>query len=169
MPLDPRAPETDKYLGSDAGATEFAFYAAMGFDGYALALATPRAIDTEKFTVRLEEYTLQGIDDVGLRALSKKRLSPEDYYCAYGRALNALFAACQLITERQAANEEMIEATCAACLIFMCGGHQGCSAHVDDEEAQNVRLKTIILCRYVEALCSDEISLTQQVPVYRAA
>ncbi|MHB0865554.1 MAG: hypothetical protein ACYC1Y_01460 [Minisyncoccota bacterium] len=44
-PLDPGAPETEAYLGRKYSDMDMAFYAGMGFDGYRLALQTPRQVD----------------------------------------------------------------------------------------------------------------------------
>jgi hypothetical protein len=163
LPLDPRAPETDKYLGEQTGAMEFAFYAGMGFEGYMLALNTPRVIDTRSASVVLDGVRLGGLDEAELRSLSTRTLEAPDYYEAYGRALRALFAGyASVASSRQAATDDTLECLAAASLLFLCGGHQGCSGHVDHEEGQEVRRQVIILCRYVEALASGRIFLTPE-------
>lgn len=162
LPLDPRAPETDKYLGQDVGAKEFAFYAAMGFDGYEAALRTPRIICSKTLSVTLDDYHLEGVDLEYLTDMRDSRLGPEQYYHAYGDAIGAILDAGSLLhkTEGPYLSDERLESMAAACVLFLCGGHQGCSAHVDEEEAQRTRIETIILSRYAAALARGEITMT---------
>ncbi|MGN6147001.1 MAG: hypothetical protein ACTHPD_00525 [Rhizomicrobium sp.] len=160
LPLDPRAPETDKYLGADMGGIEFAFYTGMGFEGYALALQTPRYVDVQTGLVRLGGYTL----DLNLREqvsqLSGQTLGPEAYYAAYGQALSSLMTAIDHICRKEGdVSDDRLEEVAAASLLFLCGGHQGCSAHIDEAEAQDTRLKVIILCKYVIALAEGSLKL----------
>lgn len=170
LPLDPRAPETDKYLGEEIGAMEFAFYAGMGFEGYMLALNTPRAIDTHNACVTLGDLRFSGLDDNQLKSLSRRKLEASDYYAAYGRALQALFSAyAPVVFSDQPANEDALEGIAAASLLFLCGGHQGCSGHVDQDEGQEVRRQVIILCSFVEALATGEISVGTRQSLPQAA
>jgi hypothetical protein len=170
LPLDPRAPETDEYLGSEMGAMEFAFYAGMGFEGYMLALNTIRQIDTENATVTLGGYRLSGVDTTKLMALKDQDLKASDYYAAYGRALTALFKLYETTESNvQLTDEGQLESAAAASLLFLCGGHQGCGSHKDRSEGQSVRQQVIILCRYVEALSKGEITLQSELSLVRAA
>lgn len=171
MPLDPRAPETDKYLGSDMGAKEYAFYCGMGFDGYLLALNTPRIVDEVDLSVSLAGQRFHGLDVSTLRQMAAKKLAASDYYSFYGDALNALFNSYNAIVSgsRNDMSEKQIEDTAAASLVFLCGGHQGCGQHVDEAEGQSTRLSTIILCRYAKALASGEISFSAVQALERAA
>lgn len=162
LPLDPRAPETDKYLGSDSGAKEFAFYAAMGFDGYEAALRIPRKIFTETLSVTLGNYHLEGVAGEYLQKMRSISLGPSEYYQAYGRALDAIVEAANTLgtADSDYVSEELIEGAAAASMLFLCGGHQGCSEHIDEEEAQQTRLQTIILCTYAEALARGTVLLS---------
>lgn len=172
MPLDPRAPETDEYLGNDFGAMEFAFYAAMGFDGYALALRTFRSVNEADCSVTLGVRRVEAGQSQELRALLSRELGARDYYDAYGKALAALFDAFRgLITLPGTADvaDERLETLAAASLMFLCGGHTGCRKHKDAEEAQLVRRQIIILCHCVERLAKDERSLVPPATVKRVA
>ena len=134
-PLDPGAPETEAFLGVKYSAMDMAFYAGMGFDGYALALQTPRLFDQRTKRIAFDrrysfdppaalKATLDNYDRLG-------HIPKEAYYSAYGTTLSALFERLEhnLAGGEGVPGEELLERLAAGCLIFMCGGHKGCNKH----------------------------------------
>lgn len=170
LPLDARAPETDRYLGTDMGAMEFAFYAGMGFEGYALALRTQRKVDVRDGCVHFDRFLLSGTDRELLLELERMPLTAEHYYTHYAVALKSLFAAYEQIAKSpEEASADQVDGVAAASLLFLCGGHNGCTQHVDPEEGQAVRLETITICRYIAALASGKLKLRTAQTMRRAA
>ena len=105
-----------------------------------------------------------------MTALAGSQLGPKEYYSAYGKALKSLFDAILTIKFDAGGevSDEFLENIAAASLLFLCGGHRGCSQHLDEEEAQSVRLETILICRHVDALASGMLQL-RGAPLNRAA
>jgi len=127
IPLDPRAPETDDYLGEQTGAMEFAFYAALGFDGYSLVLETQRESIPDSFNLLFDQYEFEWLteDDVEGLYNDQGNIEPDTYYRVYGEALEQIFSNFDSIMS-DPSNDDLIENTAAASLILACGSHRGC-------------------------------------------
>lgn len=163
IPLDPRAPETEKFLGKKVATKEFAFYAGMGFDGYQLALNTKRIINKECCSIEFGDYNL---DWLGSNILQKERvfeadgsISKETYYRIYGEAILALFDAYSElndITDKEEISEDHWENVAGASLLFLCGGHRGCSQHISPAERTETQLAAILIALYAKSLVKRE-------------
>lgn len=164
MPLDPRAPETDKMLGSSTGLKEFAFYSGMGFDGYVLALNTKRKVCRENFSIDFDDMKLDWIKknrtiEFGNIYESDGTISKETYYRFYGEALLSIMKAMGRVNSMHDRDDDKVMNIAAAALLFLCGGHQGCSEHISNAERTEVQLDVIIISLYCRSLAKMEVMI----------
>lgn len=147
-PLDPGAPETEAYLGSEYSAMDMAFYAGMGFDGYRLALQTKRRVCFTSKELELDNrYRLIPSEELkaALDRYDAQHFIPkQDYYAAYADALKPLFESIDAILKGEH-DPYVIERTAAGCLILLCGGHRGCRAHISQEEEFRAQMESLII------------------------
>ncbi|ELZ95975.1 hypothetical protein C440_06782 [Haloferax mucosum ATCC BAA-1512] len=175
LPIDPRAPETEEYLGMKGGAQELGFYCGMGFDGYADALSTARKVDSDSVDLQYGDYHLQYLSEETLHEENvfedDETIEPEAYYRIYGETLNQLFENFEEITERiqgyddgEHIDEELqrrIVNTAAGSKIYLCGAHRGCGSHHSVKEATASRLDSIITFLYARSLARVEQPLSE--------
>lgn len=176
LPVDPRAPETEEYLGMQGGAQELGFYCGMGFDGYVEALSTTRKVNSDDVELQYGDYLLQYLSE---ETLQRERvfeddgtIEPETYYRIYGETLNQLFENFEQITDSiqtydddQRIDEELkqlIVNTAASSKIYLCGAHRGCGSHHSTREATESRLDSIITFLYARSLARMERPLAEQ-------
>jgi len=167
MPLDPRAPETDKMLGKNTGTKEFAFYSGMGFDGYVLALNTLRKVNRERFEIDFDNLKFDWISKKEILETEKiyeadGTISKETYYRFYGEALLSIFNAIKTIVSSENIDEEKLENTAASSLLFLCGGHQGYqggSQYISNAERSEAQLDVIIISLYCRSLTRMDVML----------
>lgn len=164
LPLDPGAPETSMFLGPDYSAKDMAFYAGMGFDGYCLALRTQRIVlqkqksilFDDKYIVKLPaeiKLDLQGHDVT-------QHIPKEKYYREYGLALDSIYSSVeQILSSGKEINSAIVERTVAACLILLCGGHQGCTKHISSESEFNAQMDSLIIFNASRLIASGQINL----------
>ncbi len=157
-PLDPGAPETEAYLGRKYSDMDMALYAGMGFDGYRLALQTPRHVDFETKQLRFDgRYMLEPSSELKMKldAYSRQHfVSKEDYYAAYGAALSVLFD--RISGEGSGSlDDDMLERVAAGCLILLCGGHRGCSKHITPEEEFSAQMESLIIFNHAKNVISS--------------
>lgn len=149
-PLDPGAPETLTYLGRKYSDMDMAFYAGMGFDGYRLALQTPRHVDLSSKQISFDgRYVLTPSVELKARldAYGRRRFIPkEDYYAAYGDTLTVLYEA----LSKEPFEEHAIEGIAAGCLIVLCGGHKGCLKHITPEEEFGAQMESMIIFNHAK-------------------
>ena len=156
-PLDPGAPETEAYLGRKYSDMDMALYAGMGFDGYRLALQTPRHADLDTKQLHFDgRYVLEPSPELKARldAYGRQHFVPkEDYYAAYGAALSVLF---DRITGDGSGSldDDMLERVAAGCMILMCGGHKGCSKHITPEEEFSAQMESLIIFNHAKNVIS---------------
>lgn len=162
-PLDPGAPETGKYLGQKYSVMDMAFYAGMGFDGYRLALQTPRHVRTKELEIEFDnayllELPTEDKEEIG-KMFQSHHISKQNYYAAYGDALSALFDKIEQASSVRAQDEDLTERVLAACLILLCGGHKGCKAHITMEDEWHAQSESMIVFRQTRALLLGKSSL----------
>lgn len=165
-PLDPGAPETEQYLGRSYSDMDRAFYAGMGFDGYRLALETPRHVELDTKRIRFDgryllELPPEAQTDIDVQS-KNRHIAKSDYYGAYGSALQVLFE--RMGTAPRASGEEL-ERIAAGCLLLLCGGHKGCGKHITAEEEFRTQLDGLIIFNAVRYLTLGQISLEATRPV----
>lgn len=152
LPLDPGAPETNKYLGEEYSIKDLAFYAGMGFDGYCLALKTERNVDLIQKNIRFDgRYLLRPTPEqlAVLEGYERAKLIPKEaYYNSYRCTLDALY---ELIDQIESdfdagddVSDERIECAIAGSVILLCGGHQGCGTHPTKEIEFQVQMLSLI-------------------------
>lgn len=165
-PLDPGAPETEAYLGRDYSDMDMAFYAGMGFDGYRLALETPRLVDLDKKCINFDgRYHLQLPDPIRVdldQLHATRRIAKERYYSDYGSALSVLFEIIDCLTSGDI-NEELLERVSAGCLILMCGGHRGCRKHITTEEEFQAQMESLIVFNCAKTVLLEQTKLDESV------
>ncbi len=169
-PLDPGAPETEAYLGRKYSVMDMAFYAGMGFDGYRLALQTPRHVNFDTKQLSFDgRFMLEPSPELKakLDAYSRQHFIPkEDYYAAYSAALSVLF---DRISDDGCLNgdDDMLERVAAGCLILLCGGHKGCRQHITPEEEFSAQMESLIIFNYAKNVISGvtllEKSMTPRI------
>lgn len=160
-PLDPGAPETEKYLGTPYSIKDMAFYAGMGFDGYRLALQTQRSVNSKNGTIDFDgRYQLADESIASMCAERQKSGTVEKpfYYRLYAEALDALYDNFEHIRSSNG-QIELIERTAGASLILLCGGHTGCLKHKNQEEEFKSQLESIIIFSFARLLANGEITL----------
>lgn len=168
-PLDPGAPETASFLGRRYSDMEMAFYAGMGFDGYRLALETPRIVSVESGNILFDgRYNLEPSVEMTaeLRKFAADTFIPKDhYYGTYAKTLDALFAIINEVVTDGMVDEEKLERTIAGCLIVMCGGHQGCQTHPSQEERFAIQMESLIIFNHARMVMKGQSVLeTVTVP-----
>lgn len=164
IPLDPRAPETLEFLGKETATKELAFYTGMGFDGYLLALNTKRLVHRDNLSIEFGDYKLDWLQHTNTMSSQKvfepdSSISKETYYRIYGEALLALFSNFSQIANApriEDIDERLIENTAGASLLFLCGGHKGCKAHISQAERTETQLEAIIISLYTTSLARME-------------
>lgn len=167
-PLDPGAPETLAYLGKAYSDMDMAFYAGMGFDGYCLALQTPRSVDLIEKKMDFDgryHFVPSAELKAELDVYEVSRFVPkEDYYAAYSDALAVLFG---FIEGIQGANikddvaEAGLERIAAGCLILLCGGHHGCSKHINQEERFSAQMESLIIFKHARSIITGVTRLDE--------
>lgn len=171
-PLDPGAPETATYLGRMYSDMDMAFYAGMGFDGYRLALQTPRVVCFNEKHIDFDgRYRLVPSPEMKARldAYDDRRFIPkEDYYAAYSDALTNLYDMIGRVAKRKP-DEDMIERTVAGCLILLCGGHRGCNKHINEAEKFQAQMESMIIFNHARSILIGHTSLNgSSLPLIRA-
>ena len=161
-PLDPGAPETSVYLGRRYSDMDMAFYAGMGFDGYRLALQTPRKVCLDDKHIDFDgRYRLVPSSELKERLdlYDVRRFIPkEDYYSAYKDALVSLYDLIGRIVAKEH-NEDMVERAAAGCLILLCGGHKGCQQHPNEEERFLAQMESMIIFTHAQNILTGQTSL----------
>lgn len=168
-PLDPGAPETEDYLGRAYSDMDMAFYAGMGFDGYTLALRTPRLVSIPDKRIDFDSrYRLDPSMDAKIRLSgyeSTRVIPKEAYYASYAEALRTLYGNIEGLVENGRVNpscdEEQLERTIAGCLIVMCGAHQGCLSHPNPAEKFHAQMESLIIFNHATAVMVGETPLVE--------
>ena len=147
---------------------DMGFYAGMGFDGYRLALETPRIVELDTKRIRFDgRYVLEPspelVDELAACEHSR-RISKETYYGAYGSALKALFTC---MKRGSSADEALLERMAASALILLCGGHKGCKQHITPEEEFSAQMESLIIFSHARNMLAGEKSL-ETAPLVRA-
>ena len=162
-PLDPGAPETASFLGRRYSDMDMAFYAGMGFDGYRLALETPRIVTVESGNIAFDgRYNLEASGEmkVELQKFADDAFVPkEHYYGVYAETLDTLFAAIDEVLTDGMVDEEKVERAIAGCLIVMCGGHQGCQTHPSQEDRFAIQMESLIIFRHAMMVMKGQSEL----------
>lgn len=171
-PLDPGAPETATYLGRAYSDMDMAFYAGMGFDGYRLALQTARTVCFNEKHIDFDgRYRLAPSREMKARldAYDMQRFIPkEDYYAAYSDALTNLYDAIGRVMKAKP-DEDLLERVAAGCLILLCGGHRGCSKHVNEEEKFQAQMEGMIIFSHARNILIGHTLLNgSSLPLIRA-
>lgn len=168
IPLDPRAPETLEFLGKETAAKELAFYTGMGFEGYLLALNTRRVVHRDKLSIEFGDYRLDWLPYAKTMSEEKifepdSSISKETYYRIHGEALLALFSNFVSIANASRIDdidEKLLENTAGASLLFLCGGHKGCKAHISQAERTETQLEAIAISLYTRSLAKMEATFS---------
>lgn len=159
-PIDPGAPETDAHLGRHYADMDMAFYAGMGFDGYRLALQTPRHVNIrEKMLVFDRRFVFEATPEQRnlLEGYEHGRQVPKDeYYSHYGDALSVLYER----IDRESLSERELTHVAAGCLILLCGGHHGCRSHITNEIRYRVQMESVIIFMVAKDVISESRSLS---------
>lgn len=165
-PLDPGAPETGSYLGRAYSDMDMAFYAGMGFDGYRLALQTPRLVSMADKSIEFDGCYLLSASDELRQELDRFDVTgeiPKDYYYqTYGKTLTALFETINQVDNAVATgacDEQMLERATAGCLIVMCGGHQGCMTHPTPADKFQAQMESLIIFNHARDVLTGRTSL----------
>lgn len=163
-PLDPGAPETEAYLGRQYADMDMGFYAGMGFDGYRLALQKSRHVSLEDKTIEFDgryHLVLSASMKNSLCAYDVDRFVPkEDYYSSYSDTLTNLYDLIgAIVRDGHTADEDMIERAAAGCLILLCGGHRGCSSHINNEERFSAQMESMIIFAHARRIILGQVSL----------
>lgn len=161
MPLDPGAPETEKYLGVPYSIKDMAFYAGMGFDGYRLALQTQRSVDSQNGTINFDgryQFTCESVTNMCVEYQKRGVIEKPFYYRLYADALNVLYGNFEHIRSNNG-QVELIERTAAASLMLLCGGHKGCIKHKNPQEEFESQIESLVIFSFVRLLANGEVTL----------
>lgn len=162
-PLDPGAPETEAYLGRRYSDMDLAFYAGMGFDGYRLALQTPRLVSLDTKSIDFDgRYHLTASTDLRNRLVeydTTGSIPKEHYYSAYGDTLAGLYKKLDNFVGDGPVSEEILEQVAASCLILLCGGHKGCRRHRSAVEKFEAQMESLIIFGHVQHILSGQVAL----------
>ena len=168
-PLDPGAPETGVYLGRRYSDMDMAFYAGMGFDGYRLALQTPREVSINDKSIDFDaKYHLTASVDLKNKLAEYSITTPipkKHYYASYGRTLTILFDTIESIVAEGniigECDEETLERAIAGCLILLCGGHQGCLVHPSTAEKFKAQIESLIIFNHAQCVLTGQTALDE--------
>lgn len=170
-PLDPGAPETEKYLGVPYSIKDMAFYAGMGFDGYHLALHTQRIVDSQNGTIKFDgryQFAHESVAQLCIEYQERRRIEKFFYYRRYAEALDALYHNFEQ-TRLSGGQVELIEQTAAASLILLCGGHKGCLKHKNPEEEFESQIESLVIFEFARLIAEGEVTLANAEKTLRAA
>lgn len=163
-PLDPGAPEISRFLGREYSDLDLAFYAGMGFEGYRLALKTQRLVDITSKSIKFAgQYHLESSEEFVEELngfLARRHVPKEEYYARYGAALSVLY---ESITScnKNIQSDNQLERTAAGCLLFLCGGHKGCSTHPTPAERFHAQMEGLIIFQHTHDLVTGISSLQE--------
>jgi len=166
-PLDPGTPETKAYLGQSYSDMDMAFYAGMGFDGYRLALQTPRRVCFDRKHLDFDNryrFTPSSELKARLDAYDVQRFIPkEDYYSAYSDVLTNLYELIGRVVAGKT-DEDAVERVAAGCLILLCGGHHGCGCHINEEERFRAQMESMIIFTHARNVVLGRTLLGDSIP-----